>query len=185
MGSNFFVVPEHIFLDRSLSALEVKLWAYVHRFDRSKSGCFASDEHLAEVLGCHTQSLRRIRARLIERGYLRWSNVKNTLQRNLTAVSCEPKKGLKMPVDNLCITCGKLCRGSCGKLTKNTPPVPPIPEKPCSIPATNLVAQRLQTPVASRLQDEPVDNTRNYSKEIAKIVFDLSSIKRSIIKRSI
>jgi hypothetical protein len=78
-------VPLRAYRDAELTALDLRVLAAIaahDRFNANGQACWASNERLAEIGGCHVKSVPRSIRRLLERGYLKDLGAKPGKQRS-------------------------------------------------------------------------------------------------------
>lgn len=63
-------IPKEVWLDGRLSMLDKGILAEIDSLDNGESGCFASNEHLAEFCQCSLTKVSTSISKLIELGYL-------------------------------------------------------------------------------------------------------------------
>ena len=154
----FFIVPESLFLDPTLTPTEKFFWAYVARWDRQGKECFVSTNELATILQCSEGHVKRMRAHLMRRNLLRRKTRKGNPKFYLTTLNETVENFKKTP---------------CEKPVENLESDDKAKLQNCYPEGNKIVTHS----VTKLLPEEPVEKTRNYSKEISNMVSKIAAIK--------
>lgn len=100
------IIDNATLADSSLTLAEKFIYSYVQGFTRNNKPCFATSFTIAEKFGLSDNHVRRARAVLVERGYLRREEEGRRVYFIALPIPESPETACGKPVDNLWKTCG-------------------------------------------------------------------------------